>query len=735
MRSLWRACFLITLIGAVAVPAGAQDITDDQIRNAIRKGVNFLYQQQNGQGHWDRAAYQKPKDKHDHPFTQYGGTTSLCLYALFNAGEDWQGNPKLYNALKWLADQEHKGVYARGFRAHVWPKLPDASADVQFLNELRNDLNVLSKGFSKNNAGTYTYTLGGGGWDHSCTQYGVLGVWEAAKRGLKVEDRYWHAVEQHFLKYQDMPSGGWGYAANKAEQRVPRMSMTAAGLAMLYITQDYLHSNEYIAPGVAHNSTVGRAIDKGLEYFDKHYKPSTNGYLMVGIERVGVASGRKFFNQKDWYRTGAAKLVGSQKGDGSMGGGGYGGTKTVNTAFSVIFLSRGRMPVMINKLAIDGYQWNNRPRDAANVTRWAEREFETPMNWQVVDLDTKPEQWVDAPILYLAGHKPLPFSGPDDPSLLKIKRFIDLGGVLVTNADGGSGTFTASVRKHLESVYPYKFEAVDKDDELFHIVRPVERQRAASMHNGVRHLVVHFPSDPAAHYQVSSGREPDAWHLMGNIFHYAIEKKEPRAKLDRHLEWRRGGKAGPKVAVGRVRHKGNWDPEPLAWDRFAVAAANARKADLKVRVVDAADAASSGAALLHVVGTEAAELTSDQLQALIEHARSGGVVLFEAAGVRPSSPTRSAASCARSSPVRACAACRWARRSTPAPASAATTAPPSITAATTPSASATRAARRSWPSKSTASRASCSAPRTCRPACSAHACGACSVTPSTRPAS
>ncbi len=634
MRSMLRVGLAVVLVGLAAAPASAQDITDEQIRNAIRKGVNFLYSQQNSAGHWDQPTYRKPKPKGDQEYKQYGGWTSICLYALLSAGEDWQGNPKLYKALKWLADQEYNGSYARGLRAHVWRKLPDRSADIDFLDELRRDLDVLANGFSRHQPGAYTYLLGGGSWDHSCTQYGVLGVWEAAKRGLKVEDAYWRAVEQHFLKHQDMPSGGWGYAAHKAEQRRPRMSMTAAGLAMLYITQDYLHSREYVAPGVAHNSTVQKAIDKGLEYFDKHYTPSTNGYLMVGIERVGVASGRKFFNGKDWYRTGAAKLVASQKGDGSMGGGGHGGTKLINTAFSVVFLSRGRVPVMVNKLAIDGYQWNNRPRDVANVTTWASREFETPMNWQVVDLDTRPEQWADAPMLYLAGHKALPFAGPDDPGLQKIKRFIDLGGVLVTNADGGSGAFTASLRKHLESVYPYKMLRVDQGDELMNIVRPVERQRAMSLHNGVRHLVVHFPSDPAGLYQVSSERDAEAWHLMGNVFHYAIEMQRPRAKLDRHVEQRKAGKAGPRVTVGRVRHAGNWDPEPLAWERFAVAAANARKADVKTQTLDAADAAGSGVALLHVVGTAQAQLTGDQVDAIVEFARAGGTVLVEAAGGR-----------------------------------------------------------------------------------------------------
>ena len=46
----------------------------------------------------------------------------------------------------------------------------------------------------------------------------------------------------------------------------------------------------------------------------------------------------------------------------------------VNTSFAILFLAQGRAPIVMNKLEYDiagkDGNWNQRPRDVANVTRW-----------------------------------------------------------------------------------------------------------------------------------------------------------------------------------------------------------------------------------------------------------------------------------------------------------------------------------------------------------------------------
>ena len=67
-------------------------------------------------------------------------------------------------------------------------------------------------------------------------------------------------------------------------------------------------------------------------------------YGLYGIERIGVASGRKYFGTIDWYQTRRRnKFL-----KGQAANGGYGSIH--DTCFALIFLVRGRAPVMMNKL-------------------------------------------------------------------------------------------------------------------------------------------------------------------------------------------------------------------------------------------------------------------------------------------------------------------------------------------------------------------------------------------------
>jgi hypothetical protein len=51
--------------------------------------------------------------------------------------------------------------------------------------------------------------------------------------------------------------------------------------------------------------------------------------------------------------------------------------------------------------------WNQRPRDAANITRWIGRQFERELAWQVVNLSGPADDLLDAPILHISGNQPL----------------------------------------------------------------------------------------------------------------------------------------------------------------------------------------------------------------------------------------------------------------------------------------------------------------------------------------
>ena len=669
-----RNFMIVTAVLVALVLTGrapAQDVTDAEVQRAIQRGIESLYNDQNKDGHWDTMNFEKAEG---HNRSQYGGRTALAAYALLTAGESYQ-DPKLNKAIKFLEEIEMTGCYAIGLRSHVWGRLPDS-----FLPYLRTDCMRLLSGLGK--GGTYNYTLTGDG-DHSNTQYGVLGVWEAAKRDVPVPDAYWKRVEKHFLDFQNA-DGGWAYRTGDSYG-----SMVAAGLTLLFITQDYLHSGEYRQVGRAARHPLQERINMGLDWFGRNFRPDVNPpgrgwtyYYLYGVERVGLASGYKFFNEMDWYRAGAEFLVNKP------------GRGVVRRAFTLLFLVRGRVPVFINKLSIDDYDWNNRPRDVANLTRWVSDQVENEMIWQIVPLNTAPETWLDAPILYFASHKPPKFRDETmelDPSLemvirdrlgmnepeeeevegeaaegqpdsaqnrraeeeeeeeeepepllknevlkAQLKRYIDLGGMLLTSADAGNAAFTREIENLMEELYPqYRFEPVDPDDDLYGMVFKVNGRRLPlrSIHNGIRHLVVHSSRDLSLNFQMNQTRNLAPWQFMANAYYYATEKGRIRAKLEKHYE-ERSSSVLPKnkVVVGRGKYDGNWNPEPLAWEMQGNFMYNHNLTEVEMEPVELAEMGDANVSMVHVTGTEAPEFTDEQLAGLSSYVGNGGVVLFEAAG-------------------------------------------------------------------------------------------------------
>lgn len=605
----------VMLVAALlAGPVHAQLVTDAQIADGIEKLKQRLYASQNKNGYWDGD---QPGNDHVTGIN-YGGTTALITYALLTSGESYQ-NPKLQRAIEFLEKCDMKGTYAVSCRAHVWSHIPP-----EFNKYLQKDLYWLQQASHEVSTGgiSWRYQIDSKDWDNSTHQYGTLGCWEAAKRGNAVGQALWSGAEKHIIASQN-DDGGWGY-----QQGDTRTSMTTAGLVTLYITQDYLHSQDFRTVGRARQHPLQAIIDKGLAWLDKNFKPGVNvggnqeAYTMYGIERVGLASGRKYLGDQDWYQGGANWIL-SHMGSGS------------NAAFQLLFLVRGRVPVFINKLEIPDADWNNRPRDIARLTEWVSDEVEKEMLWQVVPITRAPEDWLDAPILYLASHTALDLK-PEQ--IAKIKRYIDLGGMLVTTADNNSVEFTTSMRNMFKQMYPeYPLQALSKEDELNDVVFQVDANRLGvqAVDNGIRHLILHLPRDVSWTLHSSSMVDPTPWQFFANAYYYATEKGRTRNRLEQHFVKKEGGNGGAEIVVGRAKYAGNWDPEPLAWEVQTNFMHNASKATIKLQVVDLDKLPDRNTVpFVHVVGTDAVQFSDAQAASITSYVKSGGVIFFENAGGR-----------------------------------------------------------------------------------------------------
>src|SRR5258706_14931971 len=105
--------------------------------------------------------------------------------------------------------------------------------------------------------------------------------------------------------------------------------------------------------------------ERGIDRFSVSHNPSSQGhggwllYYLYALERVGRMTGRRFIGEgmhaHDWYREGAEFLVTNQdKFSGYWKGIGFEENEPLIAAsLALLFLSKGRRPVVISKLQYD----------------------------------------------------------------------------------------------------------------------------------------------------------------------------------------------------------------------------------------------------------------------------------------------------------------------------------------------------------------------------------------------
>ncbi len=221
------------------------------------------------------------------------------------------------------------------------------------------------------------------GGDNSNTQFGLIGLWVAARHGVPVDDAF-VLLEARFLTTQNPGDAGWSYNGTGGASSP---AMTCAGLLGLAIgTSRNQPAEAAPAPAPAADSgdpfdrtkkpkaaagggvnPVGvnplvpamsaamrkASIDHGLKYLGFAIRSSSGPqnapgqlsgfsdvcYTLWSIERVGMAYGLDTIGDIDWHRWGSAHLLAMQSPDGGWPAGTHGGPE-VATSFAVLFLSK-----------------------------------------------------------------------------------------------------------------------------------------------------------------------------------------------------------------------------------------------------------------------------------------------------------------------------------------------------------------------------------------------------------
>jgi len=376
------------------------------------------------------------------------------------------------------------------------------------------------------------------------------------------------------------------------------------------------------------------------DHFDKAINKS--GYTLYTIERMGLASGRKYIGTHDWYQEGADRLLKSQAADGSFPNQ---QPWLAETCFSALFLVRGRAPMVMNKLeysltnnseASKVANWNQRPRDVANITEWIGKQTERHLLWQIANLNAPAEELLDAPILYIAGNQVLNFT---DEELAKLKGYVEAGGLIVGNPDCAAPAFADSFKSLGRKLFPaYEFAPLPEThpiytNQQFKRAKWKRKPTIVSLNNGARELMVLLPDAARAWQTQQPDGKEELFQIAANIFLYAIDTQGLRARGASHFV-----KADPKVKasrpikVARLGYPGNSDPEPGGWRRLAAVMHNASQGELTVETVKPDSAKLHGFQVAHLTGTGGFVLTPPAREEIKRFVSAGGTLVVDSAG-------------------------------------------------------------------------------------------------------
>lgn len=641
--------FVVTALAVIFVrPGAAAELSDAQVREAIRRGSDFLKGQQKSDGSWiDHQIYT-------------GGVTSLVTLALLNSGEEVD-SPVIQKALDYLrALDQPKMVYSAALQTMVFCAAePEKDAPLILRNVKWLEDVQLPKG-------AWAYSGRGGpggnrGGDNSNTQFALLALHEAERVGIEVKRATWQRALDYWLRTQ-AESGAWGYT----ESDPPTGSMTCAGIASVVICAGKISEGAAQVTGETvvccgsqkDNDAVERALQWLGRYFSATRNPSSLNlgqthllYYLYAVERVGRMTGRRFIGRHDWYRAGTASLLELQDDFRGMweGRGAGENVPTVGTAFALLFLAKGRRPVVLSKLRHgDGRDWDPHPNGVHNLTRRVEQRWKRDLTWQTIDAKAATiEDLLETPVLFISGSESFTFN---DEQKENLRQYINQGGFIFAERSCGGEGFDRSFRALMKELFPdsslrllpethpvwYAEERVDSE-----YLRPLLGIEACC-----RTSVVYCPEDLSCYWELHRGLRnseyPErvqaqveaALRIGENVVTYATSR-ELKNKLDRPsvMANRPTDSLDRGVLyVAKLDHDGGSDDAPNSLPNILnfVRTQAQQRIGVENRLVSATSEQIFDYPLLFIHGRRAFRFSSDERDALRAFIDRGGVIFGDA---------------------------------------------------------------------------------------------------------
>lgn len=658
MMFAFAACLAWAVVSPVrqvaAEEPGAADLTVELIDGAIVRAVEALH----------RFPYPVGVDR-DRRYWNYNkrylsenvmGNNALATWAMLRAGESYQ-DPRLYRRINWVLSRDKAATYDRGMRLNMLSELPQdrwgpwVRRDAFWMKAA-----VTDKGnFSDAWAGGKATGFG----DNANGQYGVLGLWAADRSGVDIGGRaMWERIDSYWREAQFQTPGdkaaGWSiYHSKQALDGLTRVGamngrvsgpMTAGGVATLCLTERYLYGPRMAALPSDNRTNVSAHLQKGLAWLDDNFNPVDSDeaadryYYYWTMQRVGHATGYRSFNGVDLFRDITAKLLNEQNTNGMWE---HTQGPLISTGFALLYLSKAYDPAGIGKIRFtktdeDGelirYAWNNRPHDIWNFSDFVSDEYEFTTTWQIVELDMPLYSLIETPVLYLATHEDFQLS---DVEVAHLKAYIEAGGMLVVNPDRSAASIRRSVEALCETMFPqWKLEKAPDDFGVFDIHQPLgKRAPMQIVHNGVRPLVVFLQKDISEDLQKNDTVRGEGFRILSNLYLFATGMNPQRERLKNNYTFPPANYPTRVVRGARIKHSGNYDPEPGALSQLRNLLGRTHDVDLQLPAsAIAASELTPDIDIAFMTTLDAGTLTDQEATAIRQWVDQGGTLWLDAAG-------------------------------------------------------------------------------------------------------
>ena len=647
----------------------AQELDSQTVRQAIERGVQHLQRRQQPDGKWDATGND-----------ELCGTTSLVVLALVSSGVP-KNDPTITRAMKFLRENPGKRA-GRNYSLSLQTMAFCIVSPDQDKALIRENVRLLEENQVKGNSpnsGGWHYTSGGGGSDLSNSQFSILALYEAERVGVSAKKETWQRALDFWDRTQNEDDGSWGYTPQGKGSGPGTGSMTCAGLASLIVTSGVLGQGgatvrgENIACFQKPDARIAEKIDRGIAWLARNFSVSQNPrsgdwlfYYLYALERVGRMTNHRFIGNHDWYREGTERLL--QIRDQLDGSWRDRTGQDVSTAFALLFLSKGRRPVLMSKVQFGGDDaWNVHPNDVNNLTGFAEKNWKLDLTWQVIPVDrATTDDLLQSPVLYLCGNRsPLPSNERTQAELVdKLRGYLDQGGFIIGEAQANDqGDFHDGFRELMQLVLPepgYELQLLEQNHPIWMAefsIEPEQMRPIEGINFGCRTSVVYVPKsmdgtrlrpslsclwevaqifDRGTKYSASVQRQIDAGLGIGlNILAYATNrelkfKEEVAEAVGKRLnaaEDRRG-----RIFLGLLEHGGGANAAPhaipnlLQWSALHLGL----PVDIRTDLIEPASPELLNYPIVFVHGRSAFQWTDDQRTQLRKYIENGGFLFGSA---------------------------------------------------------------------------------------------------------